>query len=453
MPDLPPSPHLMFVEDDDSLRFATTQALELAGLSVEAFDRAEPALARLSHAFDGAIVSDIRLPGMEGLEFLAAVRAIDPGIPLILVTGHGDVRMAVSALKSGAYDFLTKPFATDHLIASVRRALDHRALEVENRRLRNALEVNDPRSPLVGISPEMGRLRSAIRQLAAADCDVLVEGETGVGKEVVAALLHSLGPRVGRPFVAINCAALSEEGFERELFGHSADTLAYSRSARRGLITASSGGTLLLDEIDSLAVPLQARLLRVLEEREVQPLGAARPEPLKLRVIATSKINLFEATSAGQFRADLYYRLALTRLHVPPLRERGDDIPLLFQLFVEEAREQFGIGDFYLAPGEMLRLRTKDWPGNVRELRNHAFSLVLGHGAVTPTIVSGQKPTNFRDRVAAFEAEALTEAIMASGGNVGHAISLLGLPRKTFYDKVAKLNLPLSILRGKKDTN
>lgn len=436
---------ILFVDDDDEVRFATTQALEIAGLSVLAFARAEDALTSLTGAFDGVVVSDLRMPGMDGLQLLAAVQSIDRDIPFVLVTGHADVPMAVGALKNGAFDFLSKPFAADHLVAVVLRALEHRALQIENRRLRAAGDASDSDSPLIGASLAMARLRAAIRQLAASDLDVLVEGETGVGKEVVAALLHRHGPRAGRAFIAVNCAAWQDSNFELALFGHAAEAVAHTRIARRGQIAASSGGTLLLDEVDSMPLPLQARLLRILEEREVQPLGADRPESINLHVIATSKVDLEQAAREGSFRADLFHRLATTLLRVPPLREREDDAVLLFDIFVEEAKQQLGKLDFRPDRSAHRWVKAHDWPGNVRELRNFAFSTAVRQSSIVDVEDCGEG--TMKKRVAAFEAELIRQALHQSQGNVGQAISRLGLPRKTFYDKVTRLKIPISELR------
>lgn len=439
-------PSVLFAEDDGALRLATTQALELAGFTVQAFERADALLASISGAFDGVVVSDIRMPGMDGMELLTAVHSIDPGIPLILVTGHGDVPLAVKALKEGAFDFLSKPFAIDHLTASVARALAHRTLQIENRRLRAAADLADTTDPLIGTSIPMARLRASIRQLAAADVDVLVEGETGVGKEVVAAQIHRFSRRAGRPFIAVNCASWVDSSFEVELFGHASEAVAHHRSAKRGMIAASSGGTLLLDEIDSLPVAMQARLLRVIEEREVQPLGAERPEAVNLRIIATSKVDLEEASRTGSFRSDLYHRLATTRLRVPPLRERGSDVRLLLDVFVEEAKDLFGKPDFEVPAEQMAALELHQWPGNIRELRNRAIAFVLqkddgGDG-------DQQAPlSDFKRRVALYEAALIKEAFQQSGGRVGEAIKRLGLPRKTFYDKVSRLGIDIDDLR------
>lgn len=432
---MPDFPDILFVEDDDALRLATVQAFELSGLSTRAFADAAGALAAIDPGFAGVVVSDIRMPRMDGIELHAAIRAIDPDLPVILITGHGDVPMAVAALKDGAFDFITKPFAVDHLVASIRRAIDRRALVIENRALRAAMEATDSDSPLIGDSPPIVALRATIRQLAEADIDVLVEGETGTGKELVAAMLHRQGHRRARPFVAVNCGALPDALAEVELFGHEADSVAHTRLSRDGQIVAAHGGTLLLDEIDSMPLALQTRLLRVLEEREVQPIGAERPRAVDIRVVATSKVDLAAAAAVGRFRADLYYRLSVVRLRVPPLREREGDVLRLFAAFAEEARRQFGKGEWSIDAAASRRLRGHDWPGNVRELRNFAFESVLG---VARTEDEPPARGDLPARVAEFEAAAIEAALRRHDGNIARVLSELGVPRKTLYDKMTR---------------
>ena len=427
---------VIFVEDDDQLRLATTQALELAGFDVRAFARADDAAA-ISQDFAGIVVTDIRMPHMDGLELLAAVRLIDPEIPVVLITGHGDIAMAVRAMRDGAADFLTKPFATDHLIAAVRRSLAHRALAMDNRHLRALADAPAASEPLIGDSPPMQRLRQVIRQLAVADIDVLVEGETGTGKELVATMLHREGPRRARPLIAVNCGALPEGLAEIELFGHAADSVPQTRLSRTGHIASSSGGTLLLDEIDSMPLTMQARLLRVLEEREVHPIGAERPHAVDLRVVATSKIDLAEAVKAGSFRADLLYRLHTARIRVPPLRERGDDVVALFATFAGEAARLFGRQDWRIDAATQSRLRHHDWPGNVRELRNAATEAVLGTWTAGPDALA--KP--LAARVADYEAGEIRAALTSSRGRVAPVLATLGLPRKTLYDKMKRFGI------------
>lgn len=441
---------VMLVEDDDQLRRATAQALELAGLKVRPFDRAAPALAALTPDFPGVVVSDIRMPKMDGLELLARIRAIDTDLPVLLVTGHGDVPMAVSALHDGAFDFIAKPFATERLLVAVHRALDRRALVIENRRLRAAAaSAAAEESPLIGESAAMAWLRTMIDQLAEIDVDILVEGETGTGKELVARMLHRRGRRRGKPFVAVNCGALPEGIAEIELFGHAADSVPHTRLARAGRFAASSGGTLLLDEIDSMPLGMQARLLRVLEEREVQPIGADHPEPVDLRVIATAKRDMADAVAAGEFRADLYYRLTAMRLRVPAMREREGDVFLLFAAFVEEARQQLGVRDVTLTPAVQAHLAAHDWPGNVRELRNFAFEVAAGREA--PKAMESARGGDLPSRVAEFEASLIRNALLRHGGRVSRALAELGVPRKTLYDKIARLGIDLEAIRQPRD--
>ncbi|NYD89443.1 sigma-54-dependent transcriptional regulator [Sphingomonas melonis] len=434
---------VLFVEDDEALRFATVQALELAGLSVRPFAGAEAALAALPADFDGVIVSDIRMPRIDGLQLLARVRALDKDLPVILVTGHGDVPMAVSALRDGAFDFLPKPFATDHLVATIARALERRALVIENRRLRAAVEAGEADSPLVGESAAMVRVRATIGRLAAADLDVLVEGETGTGKELAALMLHRLGPRRGKPFVAVDCTALTGEGGAADLFGHAADSVAHTRLSRVGAIAASSGGTLLLDAVDDLSPAIQAALSRVIEEREVQPIGAERAESVNLRVVATSRGDLAAAVSAGRFRADLYHRLAMTRLHLPPLREREHDRMLLFVAFVDQAREALARPDYAIGEAERHHVLAHGWPGNVRELRNYAFACVL-----SADDAPAEGPQDLPSRVAEFETRVIVDALRASAGNVVKAVELLGIPRKTLYYKLGRYGIDPDAFRN-----
>ncbi|MBL0916828.1 MAG: sigma-54-dependent Fis family transcriptional regulator, partial [Sphingopyxis sp.] len=297
---------LIFVDDDDALRAATTQSLELAEIEVRAFADATSALAEINAGFSGAVVTDIRMPRLDGLEFFARIRAIDPEIPVILITGHADVPMAIGALKDGAFDFLAKPYATDHLIASVRKALESRRLVLDNRMLRAAAETSVD-SPLIGDSPAMAQLRATIVQIARADIDVLVEGETGTGKELAALLLHRKGPRSGHPFVAVDCGALPEALAEVELFGHERGAPGYGPFAREGRIAQSHRGTLFLDGIDNMPLAIQAKLLRVVEERKVQPIGASDPRAVDLRIIASARRDLQGAVRAGDFREDLFY--------------------------------------------------------------------------------------------------------------------------------------------------
>ncbi|WP_066658618.1 sigma-54-dependent transcriptional regulator [Sphingomonas sp. CCH9-E2] len=437
---------VFFVDDDAALREANVQTLDLAGLPVRAFADAASLLAQIGPDCDGVVVSDIRMPGMDGLQLFARLRAMDADLPVILITGHADVPMAVGALRDGAFDFLPKPFAADHLVAAVRRALAHRRLILDNRALRAAAA--SPRdSPLIGDSPAMVRLRESVAQVARAEVDVLIEGETGTGKELVAAMLHRGSPRAARAFVAVNCAALPDTQAEIELFGHAADAVPYGRFERSGRIEASSRGTLFLDDIDGMPLEVQPRLLRVLEEREVLPVGAERPIPLDLRVIASAKRDLLALAQQGAFRSDLYFRLNVVRLSIPPLRERRSDIGQLFAAFVADAVAQTGQTGFRMTDAIRRHLLDHDWPGNVRELRNFAFSAVLN---LLDGSANAHAHQTLPDRVAAYEAMLLREALEATQGNVARAIEQLGIPRKTFYDKMARVGLTAGAFRRRR---
>lgn len=427
--------HIIFVDDDDALRAATTQSLELADIEVRAFADAENALAEIDARFVGAVVTDIRMPRLDGLEFFARIRAIDPDIPVILITGHADVPMAIGALKSGAFDFLAKPYATDHLLAAVRKALETRRLVLDNRMLREAA-ASSADSPLIGDSPIMSQLRATILQIARADIDVLVEGETGTGKELAALLLHRKGPRSGRPFVAVDCGALPEQLAEVELFGHDRGAVGYGAIAREGRVEQANRGTLFLDGIDNMPLAIQSMLLRVVEERKVQPIGATEPRSVDLRIIASARGDLQQAVSAGSFREDLFYRLNVVRLRMPPLRERRADIPPLFASFVEEAVGRLGAQDFAMSDAARRFLIEHDWPGNVRELRNFAYSEVLGIDARPGE--TGEATPTLPERVAQFEAHAIRDALASTNGDVTAALAILRVPRKTLYDKLAR---------------
>lgn len=370
---------VVLIDDDPHLRQALCQTLDLAGLKVLPLGEATGLTARLSRDWPGVVVSDIRMPGMDGLELLAELHGQDPDLPVLLITGHGDVPLAVQAMRAGAYDFLEKPFASDALLDSVRRALALRRLVLDNRSLRLALSDRQQLSTrLVGHSPQMLRLREQIGALAATKADVLILGETGAGKEVVARALHDLSSRRSGPFVAINAGALAESVVESELFGHEPGAFTGAQKRRIGKFEFANGGTLFLDEIESMSLDVQVKLLRLLQERVVERLGGNQLIPLDIRIIAATKEDLRQAADQGRFRADLYYRLNVAPLRIPPLRERGEDALMLFQHFADEASSRHGLPLHELQPGQRALLLRHSWPGNVRELQNAAERFALG---------------------------------------------------------------------------
>ena len=436
---------ILFVDDDAALREANAQTLDLAGLAVETFADAQSVLPRIAADFAGIVITDIRMPGMDGLELRAAIHAIDPDIPVVLITGHADVTMAVRALHDGAFDFLAKPFAADHLVGVARRALAHRALILDNRRLTAAAAAID--SPLIGESPAMVRLRETIAQLAQADIDVLIEGETGTGKELVAHMLHRQSRRSAASLVAVNCAALPHDLAEAELFGSNLVDRATGKLGQAGRIRGAHRGTLFLDEIDTMHAAVQAKLLRVIEEREVQPLGASAPEPVDLRVVAATKTDLMDAVRAGDFREDLYYRLHGVKLRLPPLRERRSDIPQTFAFFLDEAASKMGLTGFQIDDATRRHLVEHDWPGNVRELKNFAYSVVLDLPS-DPARSAMPAAAPLAERLRRFEATIIEDTLAQTRGNIGETMAQLGVPRKTLYDKMAKLGIDPKRFRG-----
>jgi len=430
----------ILVEDEAALRLATTQTLELGGFTVTACASAEDAADLLRADFDGVIVSDVRLPGRSGLDLLAQVAALDADLPVIMVTGHGDVAMAVGAMRSGAYDFIEKPFGAERLLDAVRRAQDKRSLVLENRRLKTAWALHPDTPQLVGHSGAIERLKILIRNIAPAGVDILVNGDTGTGKEVVARLIHAASARKGN-FVAINCGALPESVFESEMFGHEAGAFTGAQKRRIGKLEYANGGTLFLDEIESMPMALQVKLLRVLQERRLERLGGNDAIAVNFRVIAASKADLLALSAQGQFREDLYYRIGVATLDLPRLSERSDDIPLLLAHFVHDAAQRYGRDVPQWSAAQMAQWQAARWPGNVRELRNFADRLVLG--LVAPALENSEiaPAGSLPQLVDAFERERINQALDAAAGNVAQAADQLGIPRKTMYDKLKKYQL------------
>ncbi|WP_440408854.1 sigma-54-dependent transcriptional regulator [Neorhizobium petrolearium] len=444
---------VLLVDDEEELRRSTAQALELFGLNVQTFSNADHVLELTGFGFDGVVVSDIRMPGIDGMTLLHRIRELDAEIPVILVTGHGDVQLAVKAMREGAYDFLEKPFTPQHLAGIIRRGLDRRGLVLENRRLKAvAGKRDDLETRLPGRTQVMVDLRYRIRAIGAADADTLIIGETGVGKEVVARALHDVSPRNNRPFIAINCAALPENLIESELFGHEAGAFPGALRPRYGKFEHGRGGTILLDEIGSMPVDLQAKFLRVLQERVITRLGSNEMVPLDVRFIATSKVDLEAEVTAGRFRADLFYRLNVATIHVPSLAQRRADIPLLFLQLVREAAARYDREDMDVPADMISAVAQRDWPGNVRELRNAADRLVLGLD-VKPGEAAGSARDGGRegmgrlaDKVAAFERNLIAGEIAAHGGALRPVYESLGISRKTLYEKMQKYGLDKKLL-------
>ncbi len=433
-------PLVFLVEDDTAVRKGCEQALSLADIAVRGFANGEAMLAALAAAHPALVVSDVRLPGKDGLEVLREVRRFDRELPVLLMTGHGDVAMAVEAMREGAHDFIEKPFPSERLIAAVRSGLEKRALIVENRLLKERIagQGEGGAGRIVGQSPPMQRLRQLVGTLAPTGVDILINGETGSGKEVVARAIHEASGRRGA-FVAINCGALPETVFESELFGHEAGAFTGAGKRRIGRIEHAGGGTLFLDEIESMPLNLQVKLLRVLQERSVERLGSNSAIPVDCRLVAASKADLKALSDAGQFRADLYYRLNVVSLDLPPLRQRREDIALLMAQFLHEAAERFKRPVATWTPADLARWSAHDWPGNVRELKNVAERWALGMpDALGTAATPAATAISLAEQVDRAERSIIEAALRQCAGNVARTAECLQTPKKTLYDKLTR---------------
>lgn len=444
-------PKVLIVDDEEMMRTALEQWLSLSGFDPHVAASADLALQMVDDVRPDVILSDVRMPGLDGMAFLRAVRERRLPAEVILITGHGDVAMAVEAMRAGAFDFLQKPYVPDQLVETLRRAAEQVALRREVASLRRQLDGGDNElaGRLVGASPAMEALRRAVRELADIPADAIIYGETGTGKEVVARCLHDFSPRAKAAFVAVNCAAIPAELIESELFGHEAGAFTGASSRRVGKFEHANGGTLLLDEIESMPLLAQAKVLRVIQERMVERVGSNTAIPLDVRIIAASKVDLAQESAAGRFRADLYYRLNLATLHLVPVRDRADDCVLLFQHFLSQASERFKRTAPALHPADLDALRSHSWPGNVREVKAAAERFALGldapgrslenvlHNGSAPAASSG----SLADQVADFERRLIEKELARHQGSIAAVVDSLKVPRRTLSEKMTRLGV------------
>ena len=438
---------VLLVDDEKSIRMSLAQSIELAGFEVITCASAEQALEKLRAQWDGVIVSDISMPDMDGMTLMSQISSIDSDIPMILMTGHGDISMAVSAIQQGAYDFLEKPFSPDKMLYVIRRASEKRALSLENHRLRNELETQVALGPrIIGNSAEIVQLRRLVASVADTPTDILIEAETGTGKDLLARYIHEHSNRREHKFVAINCGAVPENLIESELFGHEKGAFTDAKARRIGKFEYADSGTLFLDEIESMPLVLQVKLLRVIEDRSIERLGSNESIHLDLRIIAATKVDLKALAEQGLFREDLYYRLNVVKVTIPPLRRRKDDIVLLFQHFSIIASTQYGRDVEELSRERMAALMSHDWPGNIRELRNIAErNVLLGENCTfdfdNKLIPQEESGLNLAEQVAQFEKMLIHSELGKCGGSIQDTQNSLELPRKTLYDKMKKYGL------------
>ena len=427
------------VDDEADMRQSISQWLALSGFDTETYPSAEDALKSIGPEFPGVVVSDIKMPGMDGMAFLKRLMGMDSGLPVILITGHGDVPMAVEAMRVGAYDFLEKPFNPDRMTELAKKATQARRMTLDNRALRKELSDGSVlMKKLIGGSPVMERLREDILDLGQADSHVLIDGETGTGKTLVAHALHAVGPRAGKKFVTISCSAWSEDQLAAKLFGPAED-------GAIPLVEEARGGTVCLEDIEALSIGLQARLLTVINEQGMPP---------ETRIIAICNDHAPDKTVEDALRPDLYYRLGAMTIVLPPLRTRGEDILTLFNRMSEQFSEEYGCDAPQVTAQEAAQLLQAPWPGNVRQLVNISERAVLqnrrGSGSIAsllmadneaagPTLTTEGKP--LKDYVEAFERMLIDNTMRRHKGSIVAVMDELCLPRRTLNEKMAKYGL------------
>jgi DNA-binding NtrC family response regulator len=442
---------ILVVDDEPAVTFALESMLQLRGDTAVVAHSGQDALGQL----DGvdAVVTDFAMPGMDGLELLRAIRDRDPSLPVILLTAHGSEKIAVRAIRSGAYEYVTKPFDLDEMSTVLDRALEARSLRIENRQLN--LERSIGRR-VAGRSAPMQRLLAIVARIAPKDIPVLVRGETGTGKELITALLHAGSRRADKPLVSFNCAAIPAELAEAELFGHARGAFTGATQARRGFFGKADGGTLVLDEIGELPMAIQAKLLRVLQEGEIQPVGTGSVERVDVRVIASTNRDLEAEARAGRFREDLYYRLAFVEVVVPPLRDRRGDIPELIAEFVRRYAEKFEVRDVRFSPELVEKMTSAEWPGNVRQLQSCVARIValssddevIGPEAFDASGPAGAAPaasaaesSSLYEQLEAMERSILAQTLAATSGNQSEAARRLRVSRTALIDRMKKYGL------------
>ncbi|BDQ33364.1 sigma-54-dependent transcriptional regulator [Pseudodesulfovibrio portus] len=445
---------VILVDDERSVRDSARQWLELSDFQVSDFADARLALRMITPDYTGIVLTDVKMPGLDGLAFQKMIADIDPHIPVVLFTGHGDIAMAVEAIRGGAYDFVEKPFDPERIVETIKRALEKRRLIIENRQLKMALsDCEGIDSRLVGTSPLMRELKKEITHIAPTIANVLILGETGTGKEVIARAIHNLSALSKGPYMALNCATIPVNMAESELFGHVSGAFTGASGKRVGKLEAANGGTLFLDELNSMPFDVQGKLLRALEMREITPLGANSARPVNFRLLSAMNEDPRTAIEEGRLREDLYFRINTVELAVPPLRERTDDIPLLFSFFLERAADTYGMTVTPPGPESLSIMMGHDWPGNVRELKTMAERYVLSplppkerigkimSGAMEDTHTSA---VSLREQVSLFERHLIHESLARNGGIIKDVIADLGIPRRTLNEKMTKYGLKRS---------
>ena len=442
---------ILIIDDEQTIIEALTELLELEDFQVDTFLDAQQALDSLNKNSPVVVLCDVKMPKMDGMSVLSRLQALDSELPILLMSGHGDIPMAIEAMKEGAYDFLEKPLQPAKLISQLERAIEKRRLILENRSLKqNLANQTGLENFIIGESAAIKGIRQHVTALAQANVDTIIYGDTGCGKDVVARALHQFSRRHESRFIAINCGGISESLIESELFGHEAGSFTGANKRHIGKIEAANGGTLFLDEIETMPLPVQIKLLRVLQDRTIERVGSTQPIPVELTVIAASKDDLAQLGEEGKFRKDLFYRLNVASLTIPPLKDRPEDVLPLFHYYARKAAEQFDRPLPELTPEYLAFLLEHEWPGNVRELKNAVDRFVLGITETSLATLKRDEDSNgsYEERMEQFERSILEQGLRASGGQLNEAAELLDLSRKTLYRKMKKHQLDKQVFKA-----
>jgi two-component system response regulator AtoC len=447
---------VLVIDDDASLRFTLEAVLSDAGLSVETADGGASGLAAFEARGADVVLTDLAMPDVDGMQVLERLRALDPSVPVLMLTAHGSERVAVAAMKAGAHDYIPKPFDPDELALAVKRGIETRELRLQNARLRTETTIG---RTIVAESPAMRRVLDVVARVAPKDVTVLLTGESGAGKDIVASALHAHSRRADKPFVRFNAAAIPSELAEAELFGHTKGAFTGAQTARQGYFQQANKGTLFIDEIGELPLPIQAKILRALQSGEVQQVGG-KPEIVDVRLIAATNRDLAAEAKAGRFREDLFYRLHVVPIRVPPLRERPEDVEPLIRTFVRQYADRYGMGTVDVEPALVEAMKTNPWPGNVREVENtvarllalapdERLTLALWRSLSEPRAPQSVAPASgdpgpshpLRARVEAFERAIIAEQFEASSRNQSETARRLGVSRPALIEKLHKYGL------------
>ena len=451
-PELQKSINVLVVDDEKIMQESCCRVLEKEGYTVSSADSGEAALEQCDRKSFDLVLLDLKMPGIGGIEALKRLKEMDPEVTILIMTGYPSIETAVRAIKLGAYDYITKPFTPDTLRYSVSRVLERKTLIVENQHLRQQLRSKNETDAIIGESQTMRSIYELVRRTAPTDSTVLITGESGTGKELVARAIHNYSLREEREFVTVDCSSLVETLLESELFGHVKGSFTGAIQAKYGSFELANGGTFFFDEVGNLSLDIQAKLLRVIQEKEIKPVGSEKTIRVDVRILAATNQDLKQAIAKRTFREDLYYRLNVVPIHIPPLRERKEDIPLLVKHFLKKYNKKREIPVVRVEPETLKLLMNYGWPGNVRELENAIErALILEDGdTLLPKsfswFVEGKRPekTGVDDKIynlSELEKQHIKRVLDETRGHRSQTASLLGIDRKTLYQKIKKYGL------------